>query len=77
MNAEIFAKIAKAQKKVELQELLNRFASVMADATGEDVAIIKDGDMAIVKIGSKERILDISANSDLVTIRDIFEQCFM
>lgn len=77
MNADIFAKIAKAQKKVDMQSVLDRFAGVMADVTGEDVVMLEDGDRVIVKIGSKEKIVDVSANSDLATIRDIFEQCFM
>ena len=77
MNAEIFAKIAQAQKKADMQSVLDRFASVMADVTGENVVMLKDGDYVIVKIGSKEHVFDVSANSDLATIRDIFEQCFM
>ena len=77
MNAEIFAKIAQAQKKADMQSVLDRFASVMADVTGENVVMLKDGDHVIVKIGSKEHVFDVSANSNLGTIRDIFEQCFM
>lgn len=77
MNANVFEKIAQAQKKVDMQSVLDRFASVMADVTGENIVMLKDGDHVIVKIGSKEHVFDVSANSDLATIRDIFEKCFM